>query len=266
MTDSLTLETPFLRLVVVPGFGARVTELTDRRTGRNWLPPGETRLKGPRYSDHGAGWDECFPTIAVDPDGGALRDHGTLWGLPVDCRAEDDTILSSHAHGGWLFERRLAVQDATVTADYRLTRTVADAKPDPWLWSQHCLLALRAGDRLVLDGLAPPEPPLDPRVADGPLPGKEAGFVQKTYARAHGMVSAGLDGKVEAIRFCWDGTEIPYAGLYICCGGHPAGSPRHQVAIEPATAPAECPSKAERLPVAPGESRSWQVRIVLSAG
>ena len=92
---ALALDTPVLRLVTVPGMGAKIVSLYDKRHGREWLVPPTERLFGPvPYgvqfdAQDMSGWDEMFPTIDACAyplpgayAGAALPDHGEVWPLP----------------------------------------------------------------------------------------------------------------------------------------------------------------------------------------
>ena len=55
------VESEAIRAEVEPAFGARVTSLVDRRTGRDWLVPGAAVPGGAYGAAQAVGWDECFP-------------------------------------------------------------------------------------------------------------------------------------------------------------------------------------------------------------
>lgn len=275
MTDSrtLTLETEVLRLVLLPDAGARVVELTDLRSGRNWAHPvpSPAPLDAPTDRDvfvgRGCAWDECFPTIAADPEGGAPRDHGDLWDRPHTCEVNGNSILSTYDGPGYRFQRRLSVEGNVVTAAYTVNRPADADGPMPWIWSQHFILDTRPGESLVFDGLDAFDPPLHAGLTGNRVPDIEAGIVQKTYARAQSNAAPGISGPDGGIRFRWDGAQAGYCGLWLNFGGLPEHAPAHRMAIEPATSPAEnitsARTKGGLRTLEPGGRADWQVTITL---
>ncbi|MFM7679261.1 MAG: hypothetical protein ACKO83_10495, partial [Roseiflexaceae bacterium] len=81
-----------MQVIYMPQLGGKISQITDRRTGRNWLwrhPRMPYQLNDPQanyvtVADSG-GWDECFPTVGrctyptAPWQGVALADHGELW-------------------------------------------------------------------------------------------------------------------------------------------------------------------------------------------
>ena len=216
------------------------------------------------------GWDECLPTVAscadpLDPGGPSLRDHGDGWGrssevsrLAATAAVEAGVRLAWEVPARYRFERTIRLDGPTVRTDYRMTSLGPDM---PFLWSMHPLLALEPGARLVLGGvhrvaitnatgfdLGSVDGTVDwplARLRDGRttdlsrIAGVEAGTALKAYARA-----ASLDGPAIAIQpdgaglaIEWDRQAAPFLGVWIDAGGWPAGTGRHQVALEPTTAP-----------------------------
>ena len=269
-----------IALTVDAAFGARVTGLTDRATGRQWL------LTGPRSADVSEtvvyrgeasfGWDECFPTIlpAFHPAwGGALRDHGMLWGRPwqiVD--AGPETLTAAYDGAGIRFARTLSVQRAEVTARYAVTSS--REKPVPYMWSQHCVLRVTPADRISLSGQGRmlvagasfdwPDHPARDLTRIGPV---DEGLVVKAYASTPHAAMAQVSGPEGGLRFDWHGAEVPALGLWLDYGGWPEEAPLHQLAIEPTTATADDLAGALALGqarwLAPGETHAWSVRLTL---
>jgi hypothetical protein len=267
---TLCIETDRLSATVDPAFGARVTSLTDKVTGREWLVQGAT-VPGDTYGGEQArGWDECFPTVLSCLH--AERDHGELWGRPTQLEGDSSVWCGP----GWRFTRRLIAEGASLRAEYVLENT-GDETLD-WMWSQHCLIAPEPGERLILSGFTafsagggaiewPHDADRDLSVCGGP----SEGFAAKIYAKAlPGPVTAAVEGSDGGISFSWDGAELPAMGLWLDWGGWPLppDAPVYQLAIEPTTAAADDldaaveAGAAWRLP--PGISASWSVRIRLT--
>lgn len=275
------LRTDRLALTVDPGFGARILHLIDLSTDREWL------VQGPRaedvsesaafLGDASRGWDECFPTVlACDHTawGGRLRDHGMLWGRPwevIDAgRQHLETVFRAD---GIHFSRRLTLEGARVTAAYTVTSGRAQAVP--YLWSQHCVLALTPDDRIILQGHEGAQ--TDGAAFDWPdvlgrdlsrVGTTDEGVAIKAYALTPGPASAAVRGPNGGLRFDWDGADVPALGLWFDYGGWPEGASIHQVALEPTTGAADDLVGAEALGqarmLAPGTTHKWMVTLMLT--
>jgi galactose mutarotase-like enzyme len=117
-----SIETTGLRLITVPGMGAKIVSIFDKQVGREWLLPPVNRPfvpvdYGVVFTDQDmSGWDEMFPTInaCAYPDGsyaGALLpDHGEVWPLAWGVEAADSSALRLSVNG--------------VALPYRFTRTI----------------------------------------------------------------------------------------------------------------------------------------------
>lgn len=266
--DVLASET--VSLSVAAEFGARVIRLEDRRSGRNWLVDGP--LDGAAADDGvydgraARGWDECFPTIhaCTDPVWGRLRDHGILWGRAWRRTARGPSHVTHVLDGsGFRFARSLVLTGATIEARYELTNR--GDTPMPWMWSQHCLLALHPGESFVLDGLGELTSPAG-AFRPGPVRGADAGSAVKGYAPVHGRARVGITGPDGGIFFDWSAADAGHCGIWCDYGGWPVDDPVHQVAIEPATAPSDslADAGASRLLLDPGAHRTWTIRIILT--
>ncbi len=265
-----------MALTVEPDFGARVTSLTDVVTGRQWLVAGDC-VGGDIYlGDQARGWDECFPTVAPCHHpawGGPMRDHGALWGRAWRASGDGQSCSTAFDDPRFTFTRSLHLERAALTAAYHVQNT--GTAPLPYLWSQHALLATTPTDRIVLHGVTAmraqgktvdwPSHPLRDLSAIGT---RDEGFALKLYGDTQGAASAGITGPDGGIRFDWSGPEIPAFGLWLDYGGWPPGAPVHQVALEPATAPADDLAQAEAMGrahiLAPADVHRWSVRITLT--
>ncbi|MCY3879064.1 MAG: hypothetical protein OXF74_07785 [Rhodobacteraceae bacterium] len=286
-----TLESKRLRLQVTPEFGARVTGLTDLATGRQWLVEGgqhgggEAVIYGKRQA---VGWDECLPTVAPcrDPSGEAmLRDHGAFWGRRWDCRQTGSSLIGTCEQSGFRLSRGLHLNGPTLVAGYEVTN-LADTTL-PFMWSQHCLLAARPGERIEIQGVEnfrftdagiggrriPGQSFIWPYLNDPEMDLSEvrsidAEMAVKIYGEAGKRVTARVGKAGGFLTLSWSGDQIPGIGVWLDYGGWPEGDVTHQIAIEPTTAPVDDLSEACREGLAdwldPGERRSWVV--VMSVG
>ena len=301
MTD-LTLQNEHIAVAVAPGFGARVTRLIDRATGRDWMVPGDQSHQTGEDAVYGrneaVGWDECFPTVArCDASGTVwarnLRDHGDLWGRAfavVEHRT--DVLTLAYQTDAFRFVRSLRLLGNTLHANYLVHNLTA--QPMPYLWALHGLLAVRPGERIVLPGIRQVHAPYvskDGATIDLPLihwpatsaalgfdidtvQPETAGFAAKLYASAPAQARAMVGGAEGWLELAWSGEQIGHLGLWFTYGGWPGSGPEssgvHHMAIEPTTASAGDLSEAIALgqadPLAPGGSRAWTVRMSVLPG
>lgn len=279
--NTVSLVNDRMALIVDMGFGARVISLTDRTTGREWL------LQGPRAIDasetaayRGAasrGWDECFPTVLTCHHpawGGALRDHGMLWGRPWQMIDSGPRHLTACFRAdGISFTRRLSLQGASLTAAYSMTSTRTAAVP--YVWSQHCVLSVTPQDRILLAGQGPMDAaglrfdwPAHPERDLVRVGTADEGFVLKSYAMTPARAMAQVSGPQGGLRFDWDGAEVSAIGVWLDYGGWPAEGPLHQIALEPTTGAADdlaaAEAKGQARWLAPGDTQEWTVRLTLT--
>lgn len=269
-----------IRLVLEPAYG-RVVELHDRTSGRQWL------ISGPLSEDCGddaiygveqaRGWDECFPTISAGAHpswGGRLRDHGVLWGRPWEVRQTETAAAETRfATKQFEFARKLVLRDDRMECRYALSN-LSD-RTLPYLWSQHCLLAVDTTDRLVVQGVKAFEtrdgsfvwPDYRGRSLEKIGP-RDEGFALKAYAAITQPVSIGIDGPEGGIRFEWGPEHAQACGLWLCYGGWTKERPVRQLAIEPTTARADdlpgADKRGEQKSLEPRGRHEWSVTIRLT--
>ena len=94
----------------------------------------------------------------------------------------------------------------------------------------------------------------------------ETQFAGKLYAP--NVYAASVGGEGGWLDFAWQG--IDHLGIWLAYGGWPAPGGRHQIALEPTTAPVDHLGDALNSGMAisldPGGKRSWQVSLTLRAG
>ncbi|MDI1335119.1 MAG: hypothetical protein PSU94_02955 [Lacunisphaera sp.] len=169
-----------VELALVPALGGRVISLRNTRTGREWCwhqPRPDWLWRNGPADDFGrspqAGMDECVPTVAACTwRGRAIPDHGEVWNRAWTLDAAELAAgrLSATVPLGvspLVFERSIgAGGPGAFIFNYTLRNT--GPVPEEYLWCAHPLLAIAAGDRLVL----PPEVAtlrLDGGVGDRPI-------------------------------------------------------------------------------------------------
>ena len=291
--DVATLENEALRVSVVPDYGAKVIELTDKRTGRNWLVEGNPTDASGEDAVFGGlqayGWDECFPTVAPCPGGPwgqDLRDHGALWGRPWHAALGEDDITTTFDGARFVFTRRLALTGSRLTAHYSLENRTE--RKLPYLWSAHPLLSLAPGEAIHLpDTTVVATTYLGARGRTWPptslsWPSAEIGdrrvdldrvhpiderFAAKLYCDGGMPDRAEVDGLDGRLCLRWKADAL---GIWLDYGGWPDPGPVHQVAIEPTTAPADDLQSAVRADrhkvLMPGKPDQWWIEIALETG
>lgn len=279
MEDLLLLENEHIALTLAPHFGARVTSLMDKSTGRNWLVPGDLvgqpGNEAAFLSAQACGWDECYPTVgrcASIAWGRTLRDHGDLWARPWTCTQTQDVIKATYRDDQTKFTRTLSLEGASVVASYKVTNARDTLLPT--LWSQHCLLACEPGEKLTFEGISA-------MVAGGQaidianvggtdftkVHNKASGLALKAYGVVDDHARVCVTGENGGIAFSWSAEDAAYLGLWLDYGGWPEDGPVHQVAIEPTTSPSDDLSGAlagdHAIWLKPAQSRTWQVKTTL---
>ena len=263
LNEKLVMENEELFLQILPEMGAKITHITRKKSGTEFLKQpkkvlDKTRL--PKYGQeflppYAVGFDECFPNISPSVykhESGRkiyLPDHGELWSQ------------------SWMFERisdeEIKFWMDGVQLDYRFYKTIKLKgssikilyEVENWgdsiieyIWSSHPLLEIQKGDKLVL-----PE-----EVTEVVVNGTQRHDNRKTekliewpelYGSPHGVhfdevlpPSSKFAGKFftdrlqsgfagiyrvesdESILFRFDTEKIPYLGIWLCYGGWPESS------------------------------------------
>ncbi len=269
-----------------------MTELVDLATGRNWLVPGPT-VGSPDNDAHylgeeARGWDECFPTVAPCIHTGwpePLRDHGEIWGRDTHCELSDAGIMSSSRVGDCQFTRWLTLHGNAITLRYCVENQ--GNRPLPWMWSQHCLLATRPGDRLFLKGVDGALqvsaatgrdsdtkstfhwPAFDEQHPDLDDPdGHHSPWACKAYGAVEESCKAGMYSERESISFHWEKSQMPYVGVWLNHGAWPPDKPVHQIAFEPTSAPADdllsASTAGHARILSAGSTHEWTLSIHLN--
>ena len=163
--DTLVIETPLVRAVIIPRLGGRVWELWDRVRDRQWIwhredvpladaPPGSV------YDDVWAGgWEELFPNDAPGEfEGRLLPDHGewwtTAWTVAEAAGGQEAMVrlVSGTTSRGarCTKEFRLAAGEPRLRVSYRIEN--AEAGAYHFLFKQHLPVAITPRCRIVLPG------------------------------------------------------------------------------------------------------------------
>lgn len=270
-----------------PGLGGKVTSLRLGAGGREWLAPPVRTFRAPAPGqDWGeldcSGWDECLPNIGASPDG-ALADHGDVWRLPWQARAEPTTLSGSVEPPlrGYRFARDIETDGGLLRVGYRLENV--GERPLAWAWAQHMLLAADERTRIVSSS------PMRLRLDSAYLAGAVSGGFDWLCPDAAPTTDIGLRGAAGHAAKLWlepplpavvavvHGDEwlawhvadssFPDLGLWVNLGGW-GDLPLRHVAVEPAFGARDAPleSYPGLAPLGPGERRSWRAVIEAGAG
>jgi galactose mutarotase-like enzyme len=164
---AIAMESAALRVVIVPGWGAKTASLIHKKTNREYLDqlPGLQFRKGaygaPYDSGEASGFDDMFPTISecyceVEPWAGArMPDHGEVWSLPWKCEVSGAEVCLS-VHGvrfPYVLSKRISFDgENTILMSYRAQNL--SAYEFPAMWAAHPLFTVTPGTRIILPEMA----------------------------------------------------------------------------------------------------------------
>ncbi len=298
-------------LTILPRLGGKIASIKvgDLELLQTPLAAYVPRTRNMAFDQSDAsGWDECLPSVAactVETESGvaSIPDHGDLWRLEWEAGGSEGDG-SSVMHCGRCFSLPLVLERALKLSErpggwcMELNYTVKNtgAKEAPWSWAAHPLLAVQAGDRIVLPG----------SVNELRLEGSGGGRLgsagdevawpiamlangSRTDLSVVQPASSAIGDKLFAgplsaaenwcalerpkagvrIKVSFDPMLTPFLGLWICYGGWPErpGAKQMCVALEPATAPVD--SLAETGPwsriLDAGESYAWSMTVEIES-
>ena len=291
----ISIENTAMRVSLLPEYGARVTSLLDKASGRDWIDQGGPSPNVGEEAVYGrleaAGWDECFPTISPWAAGETmwkrpLRDHGDVWGRPWTLDAHSATSArTSYVTDEFRFTRTLTLEGAQLRVGYEAENRTREQMP--YLWALHGLLTVTTADRIVLpdveqvtatylalDGKTLEVPSLSYPDTNGVLP-FSLDRVQPASRRFAGkFYLGGMHNRVAAVGhdsqwllLGWD-QHIDALGLWFNYGAWPELPGTHHLALEPTTAPVDHLGQALDAGTAvwlkPGESKAWTITMTLA--
>jgi len=299
------LENRLLKVVILPDNGGKLASIKCQRTEAEFLLSGS---RYERVADFGplarfeesdcAGWDECLPTVSASgPLAGAdsAPDHGDFWRFPWNVlsknRPNEITLEANGFSRPLRFRKRISLEANELTISYEIENT-GNSRVEI-LYASHPLFCIHAEDEIVLPSEITALTLLESRGNRIGAPGDTVswplhcydGFTfdlqtvgQVTDRTAEMLYSghltrgvAGLYRKSSGhglmLRFAT--TDLPYLGLWLCCGGWPENdhlsSRQYALAFEPTTAPRGSLSDAIRASQARalgvGEVFSFSLRL-----
>jgi hypothetical protein len=299
--EAVTIEGAVLRATIIPGLGAKIASLVDKRIDHEWLVgPGSRPVRpvayGATWAEHDmSGWDEMFPTINACPypgpaaPGTPLPDHGEVWSMPWsrEPAAAGELTLGVSGHAlPYRLIRTASVEGSSLRLRYRVVNLAGD--PLSFLWAAHPQFACTAETRILL----PPEVHEVLRVYDPGMGWSAEGTHQswpetldpggppvrldrvgavsrddcrKLYVPAELRVSwAGLVDASSGnwLRLKWNAGMVPYLGVWVDEGCFNTVS---TVALEPTTGFYDSLATAVQagriLTLPPNAAREWEVVV-----
>lgn len=177
---AITLENDLLRLVLLPGAGAKIVSLVHLPTATEllWASPqveAQAVTPGSSYDDTWAGgWDELFPNDEpAQMDGFALPDHGELW----TCAWQFDVERSEHSVTLHLWtetpvtqcrvEKWIRLSEGSGAVHFKHALRNGGTRAVPYLWKLHPALRVQEGDRLFIPAREFVLEPLSPGTLEG---------------------------------------------------------------------------------------------------
>ena len=293
----LRISSPAAEVEVAPSLGAKISQLRNRRSGREWCwhpgpspalfsnRPGDPFEKSPHV-----GIDECFPTIAACAYGGrTLPCHGAVWSRPWDVDEaawRRGIIVTTIGEPPFCLSRTLTLSGSTVAISYELTNR--SSVRQPYLWAFHPLFRTSCKDRITLpaavNSVCVESATGLPGLLDGrcipwpnPFPGfhldmRQLGTHQASCVKLFtGKLSEGFaaidngepGGRLE---LRWGTKANAHLGIWISRGGY--RGIRAAIALEPTNAATDSLLHAQPLqpPVTlePGEVRRWELSLTLA--
>ncbi len=240
--EACILRNAILEVVVVPELGAKVISIKNRVTGREWMYHPNESLDLFQNQPHDAfaestmvGWDECLPTISPCTwRGRSLPDHGETWAAQwhLDEAAWRAGVIKTSLQlpiSPFRFTREIKMQNDTLRVDYQLENLSGESQE--FLWAMHPLLALKAGDQLVLSREMRKSIGhlswLDSLHFEGNTPSSAKVFARPVQ---HGQAEILNPGSGDSLIFNWDAAECNTLGIWLTRGGWHG---HHHLALEP---------------------------------
>jgi hypothetical protein len=159
---TVILENELLRVVVMPGLGAKIWQLTYLPANREllWRNPRITPRPLPFHSTYDdvffGGWDELFPNdLAEELGGERMPDHGEIWTLPWQSAFERRTAAEATLHlwvdtpiSACRVEKWLTLRAGEAKLRFRHRITNTGQHEQPFLWKLHPALAVDEHSRI----------------------------------------------------------------------------------------------------------------------
>lgn len=154
-----------IKLLIRPDRGGRIDQITDRRSGKDWLwhstdyrPADGRSLKiGAPFDDHWeGGWDDVFPNDApIEFQGRQCADHGELWSQPAELVRETNEeirMMRACETVPIVVEKAVRLNSSDGGGGFEISYSFRNRSDHevPYLFKQHPALAIEEGDRFLM--------------------------------------------------------------------------------------------------------------------
>lgn len=293
------LENKFLRVVVYPGMGGKITSLFHKeRMFEAAAQSGGAKKRAARqgFARYAYGLDDAFPNIDEEDFIRNHRklhypDHGEVWSADfkiLDCRQDFLKIAWESKAFGYRYEKELYLKEDTLSMRYDITNIGEEELPAIWTW--HGLMRYEEDMEILL--------PEDTKRCRNVLEDKDLGRPDTIYpykksvydfskvpaaasrkAVKYYIEPESADGTISEQSACcgffypsrrmccllqYNKEKLPYLGVWVTAGGFLGD---YNCALEPSNGFYDSVSKAaanDRLPVlAPGECMDFELDVSL---
>ncbi|MFZ5353880.1 MAG: DUF5107 domain-containing protein [Bacillota bacterium] len=293
------LENEYIKMHVLPDLGGKIASIYYKPQNFEVLfQPVAGRYMIPRYGDDfslfdTSGADEMFPNIdsccyVFDKGKNVmLPDHGELWSIPWDMKAEDGRLIGAVKGIGldYSFERSIILENSQIRMSYRITNT---GNYDLYgLWAFHGLVSCDESTRIVIatdnvvnvhksDMLGDIETchsfPITREISGkqynlGKISPISSNKTEKYYAAGtlkNGEAALTLNNSRLLYKLSFPTDKVPYLGVWINEGGFKG---EYNCALEPSTGFYDSPVTAKRHnalePIPSGKALEFYMNIIL---
>ena len=299
-TESVVLENAFLRAVVMPSRGGKITSLRYKQNQFELLfqNPKSMFSHAPLYADfskfEACGFDDAFPCIdeeELDVGGQKVRypDHGEIWTADFDYFLKDEKLFLSYQSGilNYKYRKVVYLNFNSLVFEYQIQNS-GDVS-FPCIWTAHCLVRCEpdmvfihprgtSTIEMVLDSLLPDTTGKKSRFPHDVVENQVVDFTgliktNKKYMRKYYIADKVKEGccgyeypsQNMRVELFFDHMALPYLGLWVSSGGFRGD---YNCAFEPSSGYYDKISIArdrKRLDyLEPGEIKKFSLRVKLS--
>ena len=194
-------------------------------------------------------------------------------GRSAQVHTEHNSISIVFNTDEYCFARNIKLEGTMLQAIYHVTNNSRVILP--YIWIQHCLLAVNEDERIYMNGIdrawinsASNRKENVPSQFTWPfickcnlnlsrIHGPSASWSMKLNAPIIDQANCGVIGRDSMISMQWKSSSIPYAGIWLNNGGWPDASFNNiNIAIEPTKSMEDCLPRKDKLKNSP-LSRTW---------
>ena len=284
--NKFRIENDQLTVTILPDRGGKISSIYLKATRSEWLDQPVSTSSDPgapgRAFTHeeAFGFDEMFPTINAE---GPVPDHGEVWSVPWTVLDASESHIDLEVKGrvyDYTFRRTLVLKGNTIEMQYRVVNESSETIP--FLWTPHPLFSFFEETEILF----PEEMTEIVQAIEGGMLGAYAnvstladvscllrpgrlpvGTPAKFYnTRPLKTGYCGLRDHRGLLEFFFDPQDVPWLGCWINQRGWHG---QKNLALEPATAPMDCPEASRQWgadpSLLPNAIRAWNLTILCQA-